>query len=152
MALLLKLCGMNTELQLRYHSIQEWDGKRSWKGNPLKTEPEKKNNLAVWLRVKVSQLCPTLCDPRTIAHQAPLSMGFSRQEYWSGLPFPSPGDLLTQGSSPRLLHCRQILYHLSHQGSPSCLVRGLENTGKKNGTLDFFNLHSKLLQPWYLKQ
>ena len=31
--------------------------------------------------------------PRTAAHQAPLSMGFSRQEYWSGLPFPSPGDL-----------------------------------------------------------
>ena len=31
--------------------------------------------------------------PWTVAHQAPLSMGFSRQEYWSGLPFPSPGDL-----------------------------------------------------------
>ena len=32
--------------------------------------------------------------PWTVAHQAPLSMGFPRQEYWSGLPFPSPGDLL----------------------------------------------------------
>ena len=42
---------------------------------------------------------------------------FSRQEYWSGLPFPSPGIFLTQGSNPGLLHCRQILYHLSHQGS-----------------------------------
>ena len=31
--------------------------------------------------------------PWTVAHQAPLSMGFSRREYWSGLPFPSPGDL-----------------------------------------------------------
>ena len=42
----------------------------------------------------VSQLCLTLCDPMDyIAYQAPLSMGFSRQEYWSGLPFPSPGDL-----------------------------------------------------------
>ena len=39
---------------------------------------------------EIAQLCPTLCDPWTIAHQAPLSMGFSRQEYWSGLPFPSP--------------------------------------------------------------
>ena len=38
-----------------------------------------------------------------IARQAPLSMGFSRQEYWSGLPFPPPGDLLTQGLNPRLL-------------------------------------------------
>ena len=42
----------------------------------------------------------------TIAHQAPLSMRFSRQEYWSGLPFPSPRDLPTQGSNPGLLHCR----------------------------------------------
>ena len=39
-----------------------------------------------------------------IARQAPLSMGFSRQEYWSGLAFPSPGIFLTQGSSPHLLH------------------------------------------------
>ena len=34
-----------------------------------------------------------LCDPMTVAYQAPPSMGFSRQEYWNGLPFPSPGDL-----------------------------------------------------------
>ena len=38
--------------------------------------------------------------PWTIAHQAPLSMGFSRQEYWSGLPFPSPGDLPEPGTKP----------------------------------------------------
>ena len=37
----------------------------------------------------------------TIAHQAPPSMGFSRQEYWSGLPFPSPGDLPDPGIKPR---------------------------------------------------
>ena len=42
---------------------------------------------------EVAQSCLTLCYPWTIAHQAPPSMGFSRQEYWSGLPFPSPGDL-----------------------------------------------------------
>ena len=36
------------------------------------------------------QLCPTLCDPTDEAHQAPLSLGFFRQEHWSGLPFPSP--------------------------------------------------------------
>ena len=42
---------------------------------------------------EVTQSCPTLCNPLTIAYQAPPSMGFSRQEYWSGLPFPSPGDL-----------------------------------------------------------
>ena len=37
----------------------------------------------------------------TVAYQAPLSMGFSRQEYWSGLPFPSPGDLPDPGIEPR---------------------------------------------------
>ena len=52
----------------------------------------------------MARVCPhcaqsrlTLCDPGTVACQAPLSMGFSRQEYWSGLPFPSPGDLPTPG-------------------------------------------------------
>ena len=39
-------------------------------------------------------------SPWTVAHQAPLSMGFPRQESWSGLPFPSPGDLLDQGIEP----------------------------------------------------
>ena len=38
--------------------------------------------------------------PWTVAHQAPLSMGFSRQEYWSGSPFPSPGDLPDPGIQP----------------------------------------------------
>ena len=38
--------------------------------------------------------------PWTVAHQAPPSMGFSRQEYWSGLPFPSPGDLPGPGIEP----------------------------------------------------
>ena len=41
-------------------------------------------------------------------------MGFSRQEYWTGLPFSSPGDLPTQESNPGLPHCRQILYRLSY--------------------------------------
>ena len=44
-----------------------------------------------------AELCPILCDPYTVACQTPLSMGFSRQEYWSGLPFPTPGDLLDPG-------------------------------------------------------
>ena len=45
------------------------------------------------VKVKVIQLCPTLCDPIDCSLQAPPSMGFSRQEYRSGLPFPSLGDL-----------------------------------------------------------
>ena len=53
--------------------------------------------------------------PWIVAHQAPPSMEFSRQEYWSGLPFPSLGFFPTQGSNPGLPHCRQTTYHLSHQ-------------------------------------
>ena len=41
---------------------------------------------------EVAQLCPTLSDPMTAAYQAPPSMGFSRLEYWSGLPLPSPNN------------------------------------------------------------
>ena len=123
-------------------------------------------------KVKVKSLSRArlLATPWTAAYQAPLSMGFSRQEYWSGVPLPSPrynyiepfinvvwvtqscrtlcdpmdcsppgssvngilqarilqwvailfskGIFLTQGSNPGLLHCRQILYLLSHQESP----------------------------------
>ena len=50
---------------------------------------------------EVAQSCPTLCSLWTVAHQAPPSMGFSRQEYWSGLPFPSPGNLPDPGIEPR---------------------------------------------------
>ena len=49
----------------------------------------------------VSKSCPTLAIPWTVACQAPLSIGFSRQEYWSGVPFPSPGDLPNPGIEPR---------------------------------------------------
>ena len=62
--------------------------------------------------------CPTLCDPMDCSLQASLSMGFSRQEYWSELPFPSTGDLpdpgiepRSQGPNPCLSPCR----HLQHQ-------------------------------------
>ena len=51
---------------------------------------------------------------RMFLHQAPPSIGFSRQEYWSGFPFPSPGDLADPGIEPRSPHCRQALYRLSH--------------------------------------
>ena len=50
-------------------------------------ELAKQGNVEI-IPLKVAQLCPS----QAVAHQAPLSMRFSRQEYWSGLPFPSPGD------------------------------------------------------------
>ena len=48
----------------------------------------------------VTQSCLTHANPWTVAHQAPLSMGFFRQEYWSELPFPSPGNLPDPGIKP----------------------------------------------------
>ena len=79
-----------------------------------------------WL---VTQSCLTLCDPMDCSPQAPLSMGFSRQGYWSGLPFPPPGDPPDPGieyESPglQMVSCTAggILYQLSHQGSPGSWV------------------------------
>ena len=61
---------------------------------------------------KSLQLCPTLCNPvDSVAHQAPLSKGFSRKDGWSGLPCPPPGDLPDTGSNPGLLHLLPILYY-----------------------------------------
>ena len=66
-----------------------------------------------------AQSCPTLCDPvGNIACQAPLSMEFSRQEYWSGLPFPSPGDLPHPGVELASPAMQTDSLPLSHQGSP----------------------------------
>ena len=51
-------------------------------------------------KMLIAQSGTTLCNPMAVAHQAPLSMGFSRQEYWRGLPFPSLGDLPNPGIEP----------------------------------------------------
>ena len=53
---------------------------------------------AILTESEVAQSCPTLCNP--MDYRPPLSMGFSRQERWSGLPFPSPGDLPNPGIEP----------------------------------------------------
>ena len=64
--------------------------------------------------------------PQTVAHQAPLPMGFSRQEYWGRLFVPSPGDLPNPGVEPASLgiSCidKRILYYESHPGSPHLLL------------------------------
>ena len=69
--------------------------------------------------------CPTLCSSVTVALQAPLSMRFSRQEYWGGLPLVAPRDLPTQGSNPChlcLLHWQADSLWLHHLGSPYLCV------------------------------
>ena len=64
----------------------------------------------------VTESCLTLCDPMDyIAHQAPLPMEFSRQEYWSKLPFPTPGDLTDpeiEPVSPALAATWEAYYQL----------------------------------------
>ena len=63
--------------------------------------------------------------PWTIAWQAPLSLGLSRREYWSGLLYPPARDLPDPGSNPgllHLLHCRRILYPLNHLDGPFLLL------------------------------
>ena len=52
----------------------------------------------------VAKTSPTLATPWTVAHQSPLSMGFPRQESWSGLPFPSSADLPDSQIKANLLH------------------------------------------------
>ena len=66
----------------------------------------------------VVKICLTLATPWTVAFQASLSMGFSRQEYWSGLPLPSPGDLPNPGIKPGspVLQADSLLTEL--QGKP----------------------------------
>ena len=60
--------------------------------------------------------------PWTVACQAPLSMGFIKQEYWSGLPFPSPGHLPDPGMEPGSPTLQaDSFYHLSRQGSPAAV-------------------------------
>ena len=81
---------------------------------------------------EVAQLCPTLRPPWTVAYQSPPSMGFSRQEYWSGLPFPSPGDLPNPGIEP---------------GSPAFQADTLtsESPGKQNYTKEGCKLYLNIV-------
>ena len=86
--------------------------------------PKKINTVpafSFWKKVKVlvTHSCQTVVTPWTVAHQAPLSMGFSRQEYWSGLPFPSPGDLPDPGIEP-VSPTLQVDYLLSEPQREEC--------------------------------
>ena len=76
-----------------------------------------------------------LATPWTVAHQAPLSMGISRQEYWSGLPFPSPGEYSGSGSEPVSPALADGFFTTEPAGKPlsplyCCLCSALYNTGQ----------------------
>ena len=96
------------------------------KGNPYFRErqaPTWKNRIwlpGVCMRAQSLGYVQLFVTPWTITLQAPLSLGFPRQEYWSGLPFPPPGIFQTQGSNLHvlcLLHWQADLLPLSHPGS-----------------------------------
>ena len=70
----------------------------------------------------------------TVAHQASLSMGFSRQEYQSGLPFPLPGDLPNPGIKPTCPALQVNSLPLSHQGSPDRVIGGSGLVAKSYST------------------
>ena len=87
-------------------------------GFPRVDPPMKKSCESVSCPVMFNSLQPLDCS-----RQAPLSMGFSRQEYWSGLPFPSPGDLPNSGIKSA---CIAGKFHPSHQGH-CCLTTQIHN-------------------------
>ena len=87
------------------------------------------------------KLCLTLATPWTIARQAPLSMGFSRQEYWSGLPFPSPRDLPDSGIEPRSPALQADSLPTELQGKPHFSISpSNEYSGLISFRTDWFDL------------
>ena len=104
---------------------------------------------------EVAQLCPTLCDPMDYSLPASPSMGFSRQEYWGGFPFPSPGIFTTQELNPGLLNCRQTLYPLSHLEAYTfkCIYHSLLNHSyvcALRMLLVFFNYSAAMNNPAFI--
>ena len=96
------------------------------------------------------------CDPQTVAHQGPLSLRYSRQEYWSGLPFPSPGDLPDAGVEPGSSALQADSLPTEPQGKPSHHVTSQQQqvAMKANGVLKLtlnplFNLLSKPVFPTF---
>ena len=77
-------------------------------------------DMTFWFECVLSSFSPVwlFATPWTVAHQAPLSMGFSRQEHWSGLPCPSPGDHPNSGIEPKSTSQAASLL-LSYLGSPT---------------------------------
>ena len=84
---------------------------------------------------EIGQSCPTLCDPMDCSLPGSSVMGFSRQEYWIVLPFPSPGDLPNQGSNLGLLHCRQTLLPSEPPGRSNQVVLVIKNPPASAGDI-----------------
>ena len=116
-------------ISLSLHTAR-WDGSKNSNGESGRKAPwfqATTQSPRVALLCECLVCCCCLVDkscltPWTIAHQAPVSMGFSRQECWSGLPFPSPGDLPEPGVEPASSALAGRFFTVEAPGKPSCLV------------------------------
>ena len=99
-----------------------------------------------WSEVLVTQSCSSLCNTMDCSPpQVPLSMGFSRKKYWSGLPFPSPGDLPDPRIEPGSPALQADSHRLSYEGSPlreapSLIVVTCHLFGEEEGPLEWIEL------------
>ena len=96
------------------------------------------------MRAKSLQFCLTLCDPMDVAWQALLSVGFSRQEYWSGLSCPPPGDFPNLGTESTSLALSPALQAdslpLSHQEAHNGVLPSLKKNTFKSVLMRWMNL------------
>ena len=97
----------------------------------------------------VAKSYPSLATPWTVAHQAPLSTGFSRQEYWNGLPFPSPGNLPDPGIKPVSPVLAGRFFTTEPPGKPlsgcrCCLLKGALELGSQ--LKDVFENHELIFK------
>ena len=87
----------------------------TWKKREVEIQLDdssEEEDISVWsVSPRVVSCVLLFVTPWTVARQAPLPMGFSRQQYWSGLLFPTPGIFLTQRSNPHLLHWQVYFYY-----------------------------------------
>ena len=105
-----------------------------------------------WIRlsdfsVQLLSCVRLFATPWTVAYQAPPSMGFSRQEYWSGLPFPSPGDFPDPGIEPRFL----ALQADTLPSEPPMQETRIQSLGQENPLEKGMAMHSSILAwrtPW----
>ena len=110
------------------------------KGGRLKWPSQR---IDVWVHVQL------FVTQWTVSCWAPLSMGFSMQEYWSGYPLPSPGDLPTQGSKPAspvcLLHCKWILSHWATREAPKgqVVISKLPTVNERGAALPVLRMNGK---------
>ena len=121
-----------------------WAPSRAWMGT------KKSVTLPKWKKeseVKLLSCVQLFATSWTVAYQAPPSMGFPRQEYWSGVPFPSPGDLSDPGIEPRSPTLQAEFLPAELRGKPK--NTGVGNLSLLQGIFPTQELNQGLLQRWF---